>query len=415
VALTAGVTSLHQTTRAADWPAYRGPQQDGTSKEALGGVFQPKTLWEAEVNNGFSSMAVADGRAYTLELANGQEVCTALDAETGTRLWSTVLGDARYDGGGDAGAADNKGGDGPRSTPAFFKDGVITLSSRMVLSRLAPDSGKKIWEIDLAKDYAAELPRWQNAASPLLYNGNVHVCGAGDNQSLLCFNALTGDLVWKTGSEDMTHASPIHASIDGVDQIIFYVRSGLVSVAPDSGKELWKQEYPFNVSTAASPVVDGNIVYCSAGYGVGAGAFEVTHDNGQWKVDTTWRKRNRLMNHWSTPVVRNGYLYGMFSFKKYGEGPIKCVRLSDGEEMWSTDGFGPGNVILAEDNLIALGDAGQLVIIEPTPDQYTEKLRLDALEGKCWSTPALANGKVYIRSTTQAKAISLTPRPVALR
>lgn len=409
--------TVSNTADAADWPAYRGPKQDGISQEALGGVIKPTTLWTTDVNMGFSSFAVADGKIFTLELGQGDldglEVCTARDAASGRLLWSTSLSSATYDGGGNAGANDNKGGDGPRSTPAFYKDGIITLSAQLVLSRLNPENGQKVWENDMKELHGAELPRWQNAASPLVVDGKIYLCAGGKDQSLLCFDAISGDLKWKSGTEDMTHTSPIHATIEGVDQVIFFVRSGLVSVDPASGKELWKQDFSFNISTAASPVVDGNTVYCSAGYGVGAAAYQVTLKDGVWKTDELWRKRNRLMNHWSTPVVRNGYLYGMFSFKKYGTGPVMCVRLSDGEEMWSTEGFGPGNVILAQDQLIALSDAGDLVFIEPTPSAYKENFRMDALEGKCWSTPALADGKVYIRSTTQAAALTVAPGPVA--
>ena len=53
----------------------------------------------------------------------------------------------------------------------------------------------------------------------------------------------------------------------------------------------------------------------------------------------------------------------MFSFKDYGEGPIECVELESGEVKWSEPGFGPGNCILAGDQLIALSDTGHLVLI----------------------------------------------------
>ena len=403
------IGSFNHQVEAGDWPGYRGPAQNGIATESFGFQGKPTTSWSAEVNNGFSSFCVVDGKLFTLELGDGkQETCRALDANTGEELWKTPLGSSQYDGGGNAGSRDNSGGDGPRTTPSFYKGGLITLSAHMHLSRLNPENGEKIWNIDLKKEFGAQLPRWQNAASPIIFDGKIYISAGGEKQSFLCLDAISGKEIWKSGTEDMTHASPVKASIHGVDQIIFFVRSGLVSMSPGDGRELWRQKFNFNVSTAASPVVYEDVVYCSAGYGVGAAAYKVSMNKGEWTTKNMWRKRNRLMNHWSTPVAKDGYLYGMFSFKKYGKGPVKCVRLSDGKEMWSEDGFGPGNVILSDETIIALGDKGQLVLIRATPESYDEVFRTNALKGKCWSTPALSDGSVYIRSTKQAKRLDFS-------
>ena len=101
----------------------------------------------------------------------------------------------------------------------------------------------------------------------------------------------------------------------------FLCRSGLVSLEPQNGKELWRQEFPFKVSTASSPVVANDHIFCSAGYGVGAGVFKISFKGGKWESDLVWRKRNELMNHWSTPLYYQGNLYGIFGFKEYGKAP----------------------------------------------------------------------------------------------
>ena len=121
--------------------------------------------------------------------------------------------------------------------------------------------------------------------------------------------------------------------------------------------------------------------------------------------------RNRVQNHWSTPVCRDGYLYGMFSFKEYGDGPLKCVELATGEERWSADGFGPGNAILAGEHLVALSDAGEVVLVEATPETYRELARADLLDGKCWSSPALAGGALYVRGTQEGIRVDLAAGP----
>lgn len=125
-------------------------------------------------------------------------------------------------------------------------------------------------------------------------------------------------------------------------------------------------------------------------------------------VKNLWLKPNRLINHWSTPVVHEGHLYGMFSFKKYGTGPLSCVELATGDVKWEQRGFGPGNCIIVGDKVVALSDAGKLVVAEANPDQYIELDRAKVLSGKCWSTPAYSDGRIYIRSTKEAACIDLS-------
>jgi len=97
----------------------------------------------------------------------------------------------------------------------------------------------------------------------------------------------------------------------------------------------------------------------------------------------------------------------MFQFKKYGSGPVKAVKLPDGEVKWAKDGFGPGHVVLTNGNVLALSDAGELVLFAAKPDAYTELARTKVLTGKCWTTPVISNGLVFVRSTTEAACIDL--------
>ena len=111
--------------------------------------------------------------------------------------------------------------------------------------------------------------------------------------------------------------------------------------------------------------------------------------------------------------MKDGFLYGMFQFKEYGDGPIKCVELKSGKEMWSQKGFGPGNVILAGNTLVALSDAGQVTLVDPAPDAYKEVARFQAVSGKCWSTPAVANGRLYVRSTKEGACFDVSAKITA--
>ncbi len=396
---------------AKEWPNYRGPGLDGTSPETLGGVKASQT-WKAPTNLGFSSFSVANGKAVTLvqrEIdGNPTEVCVALDAASGKEVWARELWLAgKWNGGGNSGARNNKGGDGPRSTPTVDGDKVYAIDAHLRVYCLDLAGGEVVWKRDLIKQHGGSNIKWQNAASPVIEGELLFVAGGGRGQALLALNKTTGEVVWKAEDDAMTHATPIVATIHGVRQVIFFTQKGLVALTTNGGDVLWRYDFPFKVSTAASPVVWEDIVYCSAGYGVGAGAVKISKSGGGLEASEIWRAENDNINHWSTPVVKDGFLYGMFGFKEYGRCPLACVDIRTGKRKWAEPGFGPGNVILAGGQLVALSDKGELVIAEANPDDYREKSRADLLDGKCWSTPALANGTVYIRSTMEGGAFRL--------
>lgn len=399
------------STVAEDWNFIRGPHGDGSTKESLPAPWPdqgPKVLWRVASPNGFSSFVVGGGRAFTLEQRDvegtPQEVLVARNADTGADVWVHPLGVAKFDGGGDSGTPTNKGGDGPRSSPTLDGGLVFVTSGKLVVSCLDAATGDMKWQHDLMKEFAGRNISWQNAAAPVVEGDLVLVAGGGSGESVLAFNKKDGKVVWKALDDTMTHATPTPATIHGQRQVIFFLKSGLVSLEPRTGKELWRFAFPFKVSTAASPVVAGDLVYCSAGYGVGAAACRVSKSGDTWKAEPVYRfeGNNPLANHWSTPVLQDGHLFGMFQFKEYGSGPVKCVDIATGAVKWEQAGYGPGQVIRVGNGVLALGDAGQLVLIAATPSGYRELARAKVLDGKCWGTPVLSNGRVYARSAKEA-------------
>jgi outer membrane protein assembly factor BamB len=404
---------------AADWPQYRGPNHDGTSPEKILQTWPaagPRQVWKVPLTDGFSSFVVGGGKAFTVVARDvdsaKQEVCLALDAKTGAELWAATLGVAGYDGGGSSGTPDNSGGDGPRATPTLDGDAVYTLSARLALKRLDASSGKEVWTHDLIKEYGGRNIHWESAASPLIEGGLVYVAGGGgEGQSLLAFDAKDGHLVWKGQDDKMTQSTPVAATILGVRQIIFFTQSGLVAVAPQTGGVLWRESFPYKTSTAISPVVSGDMVYCSAAYGVGASACQIAKSDAGFTATQLWFvKGNSQANHWSTPVCVDGYLYGLCGQAQFGKAPMKCVELATGKVMWTKDGFGMGGVLFVDGLVMVLSDAGDLVLVKPAPSEYAEVARSRVLAGKCWNSPAVSNGRIYARSTKEGVCLDLSPK-----
>ena len=260
------------------------------------------------------------------------------------------------------------------------------------------------------KEFGGRVIKWNSAASPILEGNLIFVNGGGAGQALLAFNKADGKLVWKGEDDAPTHSSPVPATILGTRQIIFYTQTGLVSVVPETGKVLWRFPYPFQTSTASSPIVWSNIVYCSAAYGVGAGACQITKTGDTFKATELWRTKGELMNHWTTPVCKDGYLYGIYGRGQTADAPLKCVEIATGKQRWSQNGFGGGGAtILVDGNVLAQCARGPLVLIAAKPDAYQELARAEIYGGQCWTMPVISNGHIFARNTKEGFCLDATP------
>ena len=224
-ALTIAV-AIASAARAADWPNWLGPNHNGSSSET--GLLTtwpstgPKVIWEAKGGDGYSSIAVANGRAITLVQRGGKEIVIALDAVKGTELWTTPLAPAYM----------NKFGNGPRSTPSIEGDFVYVQSVTGPLACLNIKDGKIIWQHDLLKEYGAKNISWGLAASPTVEGNLVLAAPGGKGAGVAAFDKKTGDLVWKLGDDKAAYATPIAITVGGQRQLIFFTAAGLLAVSP---------------------------------------------------------------------------------------------------------------------------------------------------------------------------------------
>jgi outer membrane protein assembly factor BamB len=406
-----GVALISQTSQCADWAQYRGSNQDGASTEDVLKTWpaSPRVVWKTPTPGGFSTFAVTGGQAYTVVIRDGQETCVALNAETGKEVWSYAVGKSKYDGGGESGAPDNRGGDGPRSTPVVDGGHVYVFGAYMNLACLNAKDGSVVWSKDLMTEFGAKMIRWQNAASPLIEGDLVLVNTGVAEGALMAFNKADGKVAWKAGTFNYTHSTPVAATILGVRQVLFITSKGLISVDPAKGTTLWSHPFTWGGSVAASPMVSGDIVYCSAAYQNGSLAVRVSKEGDAFKATELWAKKgNALGSHWTSPVVKDGYVYCIYGQMEFAKAALKCVELATGEIKWSQPGFGPGGLMRVNGNILALNDRGTFVLIEASPDAYKELSRYDALTGKCWNTFALSNGRIYARSTQEGVCLDVS-------
>jgi len=387
---------------SADWPGYRGQDAAGISETQT----PPRTLatnsvkeaWRVNTGDSFSEFAVAGGKVLVFAMRGQGEAVVCLDAGKGNELWAAPIEEK---------TSTDGNGKGPRATPAIGDGKVYIYSSFMKLVCLDLATGQEVWKRDIKAEYAGRGIGWGPAASAVLVDKWVVVVGGGPGKGILAFDAKTGKEAWGATDDEHTHATPTVATIGGQKQVICFMTSGLVSVEPAAGAVLWRFPVKYNTSTAASPVVggtNGDIVYCSAGYGVGAAACRVSKADGKWAAKELWR--NGIQNHWATGVHKDGYLYCLDGFKN-DKCPLICLDIETGATKWSQPGFGSqGGLIRAGDTLVVQTPSGALVLAEASPAAYKELGRLPVFQNKqCWIAPSFSDGKIFTRSTTEGACL----------
>jgi outer membrane protein assembly factor BamB len=392
---------------AADWPMYRNATHDGHSDEKINTQWPangPRVVWKVPMGPGFSAVSAAGNRAYVNAKKDGAEYCYCLDAATGKTVWAKPM-DQRT-------IHDTQGGDGPRSTPTIDDGKVYLLGTYLKLLCLDAATGDTVWQHDMPKEYKGQLnarsiKTWGSASSAIIDGDLVFVSGGGPGETFMAFDKRTGEVKWKHGDEVLTHATPTIATIDGVRQVIFVVQSGLVSCEPATGHELWKFPIKQGVSKASSPVVGGDLVFVSSAYSVGASVCKVTKsDDGKFVAQEVWRTPNKLMNHWNTPVFADGYLYGLYK----EPASLRCLEMATGKELWSAladPEIWRGGTVYVDGCVLVQGEKGDLFLVEATPQKFNQLGHCKPVDGKCWTMPTVANGRIYCRSDREVACLDV--------
>jgi outer membrane protein assembly factor BamB len=225
---------------------------------------------------------------------------------------------------------------------------------------------------------------------------NVGARGAG----IVAFNKDDGKEVWKATEHPASYSSPVAATIDGVRHVFFFTREGIVGLDPANGKvrfsKRWRSRLDASVN-AASPLVVDDLLFVTSSYNAGAVLHRVKKDG----IDELWKGDQTLSSHYNTPVVHDGYLYGLDGRQEGGAAQLRCVELKTGTVKWSKPRFGCASLIVADGRLIAVCENGDLVLIDPSPDGYREKARASLLARPVRAEPALANGRLFARDDSK--------------
>jgi outer membrane protein assembly factor BamB len=385
---------------AEDMPAYRGVKRDGV---ATGPALErdwtkhpPRQLWRHPVGAGYAAFAVAGGVAVTIEQREGDEAVVCYNADTGSERWVYSY---------PADFTEPLGGPGPRATPTIYEGDVYSLGAKGRLACIDGATGKEKWHVEILDGNGNIM--WAMSGSPLVF-GDVVVVNPGvqkDSESLralVAYDRKTGARVWGAGNTRAGYASPMLATLAGVEQILLFDGVEIAGYAAKDGAKLWNLPWKTHqdINVAQPLVFDGDRVFVSSGYGVGCAMLHITKSGDAWSVKELWR--NMLLRlKMSSPVAFQGHIYGQ------DDGFLVCLDADTGARKWKGKRYGHDQILLSGDLIVVLAENGKLALVEATPQAFREVASIQAIEGRTWNYSALARGRVYVRNDIEMAAYEL--------
>ena len=358
-------------------------------------VASAKELWRRRSAGGYAEVAVADGRAITMELRDGTDFVVALDAATGRERWAVRVGPTFK---GHDGSAD-----GPIATPAIDGDLVFAAGPHGVLVALDAATGTERWRHDLVREFGATVPAYGFAPSPLVEGGLVLITTGGPNsRGLLAFERATGRLAWNTAhARAVGYSSPVLAMLAGTRQVVAAAGDRVFAVSPRDGTLLWSIAGLGADKELSNPpiVLPGDrVLYSSWDESV---MLRIARQGSALVATELWRSP-RLRAYNGPTVHRDGLLFAFV-------GPwLVCADATTAEIRWR-EKIGEGTLVGLGAHLLVLGQTSwDLRVVRASADGHAELSRTRVFTPEVTSVtgPAIAGGTIYLRNLQEIAAFS---------
>ncbi|MBN01764.1 MAG: polyvinylalcohol dehydrogenase [Planctomycetaceae bacterium] len=398
-----------------DWNQWRGPQRNGKSTETGLShdwtVAEPELIWQSKgLGKGYSSIAISDGRIFTLGFLDDKEHLIGLSLENGARLWTVPFGD----------------GDHSNGTPTVDEDRVYAVGLNGDLICADVITGREIWRKSFSEDYGGKMMSgWGYSESPLI-DGDHLICTPGAADAVIvALDKHTGETLWKSkapaepgpkGKDGAGYSSIVISNACGEKQYIQLTGRGIIGVRASDGELLWHYNTIANdVANIPTPVIWDDFVFCSTGYGTGAALLKIQREGDALSAEEVYfLDANVFQNHHGGMIRVGDHLY---AGHKHNQGFPICLELTTGNVVWGGNKRGPGTgsaaIVFADEHLIFRYQNGVVALIEATPTEYKLKGEFAPAfqDGNSWAHPVVYQGKLYLREQDSLMCYDIAETP----
>ena len=379
---------------ADDWPAWRGPNGNGISTESVAPMkwsASENIAWRIEIpGRGRSSPIVTGDRVFVTtgveEDQSRRVIC--IHRADGRILWSKSV----HTGPGGKMHQDNTMAS---STPA--------TDGERVFAAFVDDQGMKVVALDMDGNLlwnATPGTYFSNhgfAASPVIYGEGVIINGHQDGTAfVVMLDRRTGDEVWRYTPtiNQRSFSTPVLTQYNGKDQLILTGSQQTLGLNPSTGELLWNVSGP-SEKFVCTPSVGHNMVFSFGGSPEkkslavklgGTGDVSETH--------VVWRSE-RGMPYVPSPLLVGDYLHIISDLGVY-----TCVEPVSGKVLHTARAAGStySSPIAVGDRVYMFEDTGTCTIFENRPGFHV--LAKNSLDEEMYTTPAVSNGQMFVRTTT---------------
>lgn len=391
--------------QAQNWPGWRGPNGDGTSSETNLPVkwdSVTNVVWKTPVpGKGYSSPVIWKDKLFiTTALQETQEkVLLCYDSKSGKMLWQRTVIKSPFEGKHD----NNSYASG---TPAT--DGkliyISLLDGKDVVVAAFDFSGKQIW---LKRPGTFSSPHGYSC-SPVIFEDKVIINGSSKGDSFIAaLNKSDGSIIWKVPLDKpaLSYSTPIIKRMAGKMQMIFCGNKEIASYNPSNGSRYWFVSGP-SEEFCSTPLYNekNGLVYASSSWPVCSmvsikpdGEGDVTNSHVAWQS-----KKGAF--YVPSPVMTDDYL-----FTTMPPGRVHCFEAATGRILWE-ENLGPQypSAVLANGLVYMPNDEGVVTVIKAGPK--FEVVARNPVGERMNASPAISNGKIYLRGYKNLFCISINGR-----
>lgn len=395
---------------AENWPGWRGPRGDGSSSETA-----VPTKWSATENVVWKVAIPGEGHACPVVWKDRVFIATAmaeerlrvlmcLDRKTGKTLWqrTVVTSSPETKHQLNSYASSTPVTDGKLVYATFFQSSDRTIVATNVSAPRDVSVGKMVvaaYDFDGTQKWIAEPGEFISVhgycSCPVLFENLLIVNGDHDGESfLVALNKTTGNIEWKVPRVNKTrsYCTPIIREFGGRTQMIMSGNKSVTSYNPRTGELLWDMDGPTE-QFVASMVENGKYVFLTAGYP--DKHILAIDPTGSGKIDDSkiaWRSK-RNCSYVPSPIVVGNYF-----LVTSDDGILSCYDAMSGERVWFVrlGSHYSGSPVSAGGLVYFTADNGITKIVRPGAE--FELVSECKLEEECYSSPAIADGQLFIRT-----------------